>query len=61
MSDFHTNYEKTLGRWTVQSYGGGSPRWVKIEDSQAPMVISMDEAKDLSYLLERLFVATDTK
>ena len=61
MSTYHLNYKKTLGRWTVESYGGGSPRWVKIEDSSAPMVVSMDEAKDLSYLLDRLFIATETK
>ena len=58
---FHVNYEKTLGRWTVKSFGGGSPRWVSIDDAQAPMVVNMDEVKDLSYLLDRLFVATDYK
>jgi hypothetical protein len=60
MSDFHLNFEKECGRFRVHSYGGGSPRWVKIfaENLNGETVeingLRMNDLPDLQYLITRL-------
>lgn len=55
MADFHGTFDKTINDLNVKSYGGGSPRWVTIKNSQAELYnLSMDECRDLQYMLSRL-------
>lgn len=55
---FHLNFKKTIGHVDVESHGGGSPRCVSIartdRDDMAIANLSMEQARDLRYALDRL-------
>lgn len=57
-ANYHLNYDKKIGNVRVLSYGGGAPRWVRIfrtdRDDMAIENLSMEEARDLRYALDRL-------
>lgn len=64
--DFHLNYDRQLDKIRVKSYGGGSPRWVAVHlvDSDGLTRseisgLSLEDARSLRYLLDRLIALTD--
>lgn len=52
MKDFHGNFDKTINGIRVVSCGGGSPRWGRIEGAEGNL--SMEQMRDLKYMIERL-------
>lgn len=57
MSNRAGDFDKRIGRLRVLSYGGGSPRWVRIttdRDDDAIQNLSVEECRDLRYALDRL-------
>jgi len=55
---YNETFDKQIGNVRVLSYGGGSPRWVIINrtdrDDMVIRNLSMEEARDLRYALDRL-------
>lgn len=53
---YHDTFDKKVGRLRVLSYGGGSPRWVRIMSGEDNVIsnMTMEEARDLHYALGRL-------
>lgn len=51
--NFHENFDKQMNGVRVLSYGGGSPRWVRVIAGGGEMQFSVDEARDLRYALDR--------
>ena len=55
MGDYHLNYDKTCGKVCVISYGGGSPRWVRIQFGEEEIHnLRPEDLKDLRYLIDDL-------
>jgi len=50
---FHDTFDKTINGVRVLSYGGGSPRFVRVITDKAEINFGIDEARDLHYALER--------
>lgn len=57
-STYRDTFYKQIGSLRVLSYGGASPRWVKImrtdRDDMAIHNLSMEDCRDLQYALTRL-------
>lgn len=54
---YHANFDKGAGQWRMVSYGGGSPRWVAIYHKGRDIeisTVSIDDLKDLQYLVGRM-------
>lgn len=54
---YHAKFDKQAGEWRLLSYGGGSPRWATIRFDRREIeipTVSMDDLKDLQYLIGRM-------
>lgn len=55
---YHDTFDKQIGSLRVLSYGGGSPRWIRVSrtdrDDMAIQNLSTEEVRDLHYALGRL-------
>lgn len=62
--NYHETFDKQIGSLRVLSYGGGSPRWVRImrtdRDDMAIQNLTMEEVSDLRYALDRLIEMTNS-
>ena len=55
MSNFQLDFDKTINKIRVRSYGGGSPRWSQISSDNANLPnLSMDEVRVLRDALNKL-------
>lgn len=54
-SRYHDTFKKEVGLIKVESYGGGSPRWVRIDynNESSTFSLSVEEVRDLHYALTR--------
>lgn len=51
--NYHEYFNKTVGAVSVRSHGGGHPRVVSISERSGVLRLSVDQAKDLHYMLTR--------
>lgn len=60
MTDNGNEIDKTCGRFRILSFGGGSPRWVRIcaDDGDWIHNLKVSDLRDLKYLIETLLRET---
>lgn len=51
--NYHETFEKTSGTLALKSYGGGSPRFLRVSEGYNAMSLSVEQARDLHYMLGR--------